>query len=180
MRRPSRQSVWASHATRGASQSHIIYQNGVQATSGLSYQNGVQATSGLVTHSLCVFAISFLVHYVVLLFINGLYFTLHGCWIPAAPLLPGAPTKTRASVVWCRGSQPKHVSNPDSVIKKCYPHFMYGWVPHQEVETCLFFMVLFCLVLSGVLNLSPYFAYIFIVNIWGLSDFARHVERGAE
>ena len=27
--------------------------------------------------------------------------------------------------LWCRGSQPKHVSNPDSVIKKFKPHFLY-------------------------------------------------------
>ena len=27
--------------------------------------------------------------------------------------------------LWCPGSQPKHASNPDSVIKKFHPHFIY-------------------------------------------------------
>ena len=30
--------------------------------------------------------------------------------------------------LWCRGSQPKHVSNPDSVIKKFKPHFIHDFL----------------------------------------------------
>ena len=34
------------------------------------------------------------------------------CVLLPAPFMLGVPTKPRASVVWCRGSQPNHVSNP--------------------------------------------------------------------
>ena len=33
---------------------------------------------------------------------------------------------------WCRGSQPKHVSNPDSVIKKSKPPFIYDAAFHER------------------------------------------------
>ena len=31
--------------------------------------------------------------------------------------------------LWCRGSQPKHVSNPDSATKTIKPHMMYDCCP---------------------------------------------------
>ena len=36
--------------------------------------------------------------------------------------------------LWCRGSQPKHVSNPDSVTKKFNPNFIYdrGFRPSSD------------------------------------------------
>ena len=48
-------------------------------------------------------------------------------------LVPGAPTKTRASVVWCRGSQPKHVSNPDAA-----PFWVYIMCSLTMEEPALF------------------------------------------
>ena len=50
-------------------------------------------------------------------------------------MVPEVPTKTRAPVVWCGGSQPKHVVNPDPVIKKFQPHCIYDWF-------CLDYMVI--------------------------------------
>ena len=47
------------------------------------------------------------------------------CYRIPAPLVPTAPTKTRASVVWSQRPQPKHASNPDSVIKKFNPHPLF-------------------------------------------------------
>ena len=35
--------------------------------------------------------------------------------------------------LWCGGSQPKHVSNPDSVIKKFKPHFIYDFFCFQAL-----------------------------------------------
>ena len=39
--------------------------------------------------------------------------------------------------LWCQGSQPKHVSNPDSVIKKFKPHFIYDCLLVQAKEAIM-------------------------------------------
>ena len=80
----------------------------------LRFQNGVQSKN---LHSRCVFAI----------FIGG---SQH-------PSVPGIPTKTRASVVWCQGSQPKHArlwygaKDPDQNTCVC------GMVPGTPTKTRL-------------------------------------------
>ena len=38
--------------------------------------------------------------------------------------------------VWCRGSQPKHVSNPDSVMKKFKPHLIIMHDSFVSGATC--------------------------------------------
>ena len=62
------------------------------------------------------------------------YFLISGLYVPpvfqngAKHLDPRCMFAIRSQHLWCRGSRPKHLSNTDSVMERCNPHCVYGWM----------------------------------------------------